>query len=293
MSIAHDVPALTAESTRTYRRQVEEAAAFLEEKAAVPPLALVLGAGLAGPGEAFDAQWTCSTDEVPHLPGSDDETLRTLAVGTLGDTPAVMLDGTLPLHDGFTARQAAFPVRMLAVAGVETFLFGHTVGSVHPEMEPADLVLLTDHVNFQGANPLVGPNVDDWGPRFPDMSEPYDPGLRRVAEREALRAGIPLQKGIYFAVLGPNLGTAAEYRMVRTLGGDVVGTGVVPEVIAARHMNRRVMAVSVVADRCSPDAVTPVSTADMTDAVATARPRLHRLLRGVAGVVEHEEAPAA
>jgi purine-nucleoside phosphorylase len=293
MSIAHDTPALTVESTRTYRRHVEEAATALREAApSVPPLALVLDAGLDGFGDAFEAQWTSPTGALPHFPETEEDADRTLAVGTLDGTPVAVLDGALPLHDGFTPRQVAFPVRMLAEAGVGTLLFANAAGSVHPEMEPADLFLLTDHINFQGANPLVGPNVEEWGPRFPDMSEPYDPDLRRTAERVALQEGMQLQKGIYFAVLGPNLGTPAEYRMARTLGGDVVGTSMVPEVIAARHMDRRVMAVSVIADRCAPDAVSTVTTADLTEAVADARPRLRRLLRGVVGRIEHAEVPA-
>jgi len=293
MSIAHDTPALTVESTQTYKRHVEEAAAALREAApSVPPLALVLDAGLEGLGDAFEAQWTTPVGDLPHFPESDDAPDRTLAVGTLDGAPVAVLDGALPLHDGFTPRQVAFPVRMLAEAGVETLLFANVAGSVHPEIAPGDLFLLTDHINFQGANPLVGPNVEAWGPRFPDMSEPYDPDLRRTAERVALQEGMQLQKGIYFAVLGPNLGTPAEYRMARTLGGDVVGTSMVPEVIAARHMDRRVMAVSVVADRCSPDAVEPISAADMTEAVAAARPRLRRLLRGVVEAVGPNEVPA-
>ena len=293
MSIAHDAPALTVQSTRTYKRHVEEAAAFFGEAApSVPSLALVLDAGLNGLGDAFDAQWRAPVRDLPHFPDTDDDTSRTLAVGTLGDSSVAVLDGALPLHGGFTPRQVAFPIRMLAEAGITTLLFANTAGSVHPEIEPADLFLLTDHINFQGANPLVGPNVEEWGPRFPDMSEPYDPDLRRTAEAVALREEMQLQKGIYFAVLGPNLGTPAEYRMARTLGADVVGTSIVPEVIAARHMDLRVMAVSVIADRCSPDAVEPVSAADMTEAVATARPCLRRLLHGVSDATERKEVPA-
>lgn len=293
MSTSDDTPALTAESTRTYRTHVEEAAAsFREAVSSVPRLGLVLETGLGGFGEAFEARWTGTADAIPHFPKADGDRDRTLAVGTLAGTPVAVLDGALSLHDGFTPRQVAFPIRMLAEAGIETLLFANTAGSVHPEVAPSDLFLLTDHINFQGANPLVGPNVEAWGPRFPDMSEPYDPELRRVAEQAALQEGISLQKGIYFAVLGPNLGSQAEYRMVRTMGGDVVGTGTVPEVIAARHMDLQVLAVSVIADRCSPDAVTPVSTGKMTEAVADARPRLRRLLGEVAGAVDREGTPA-
>jgi purine-nucleoside phosphorylase len=134
--------------------------------------------------------------------------------------------------------------------------------------------------------------VEEWGPRFPDMTDPYDPDLRQTAEAAALREGIRLQKGIYFATLGPNLGTQAEYRMVRTLGADVVGTDTVPEVIAGRHMDLQVLTVSVIADRCSPDAVSPVSTGELTEAVETARPQLRRLLGEIAADVDVETEPA-
>ena len=142
-------------------------------------------------------------------------------------------------------------------------------------------MLVTDHINLQGANPLAGPNVEDWGPRFPDMSEPYDVALREAAERVALENAIRLHQGVYVAVVGPNLETRAEYRFLRQIGADVVGMSTVPEVIVARHMGLRVLAISVITDECFPDALEPVSIPDILAAAAEAEPKLTRIMKGV------------
>lgn len=279
-------PALTPEATDTYRRHVQEAATFVRERIEhQPSLGLILGTGAGSRPEALAVEEKWALAEMPHTPVAGDAD-STLMVGELAGRSVAVLDGPLSLHSGYTARQVAFPIRMLGELGLEHLFFTNRAGSVHPEVEPSDLFLVTDHLNFQGMNPLVGPNVEEWGPRFPDMTEPYDPGLRKRAETVALREGINLQKGIYFATLGPNLGTQAEYRMVRTLGADVVGTDTVPEVIVARHMDLRVLTVSVIADRCSPDRVGPITTGEMTEAVETARPKLRHLLEKLVAEVE-------
>jgi purine-nucleoside phosphorylase len=278
-----DPTALTVESTRAYRRRVEEAAEALKESVSnVPKVGLVLpdtvfpadGAGL---GEAFSAQTEGAG--IGQLPGIEAKTV-TPVVGTLADRLVVVLRGTPGLHDGYTPREVVAPVRMLAVAGVETLIFADTAVSVAPEIAPADLVVLSDHINFQGANPLVGPNVEDWGPRFPDMTTPYDAALRRTAEAVGRREDIPLRAGVYLAGLGPSPATRAEARMARTLGADVVGTRIVPEVIAARHMGVRVLAVSIVARRGRSSG--PPAERAAGEAVARARPSLRTLLAGVA-----------
>jgi purine-nucleoside phosphorylase len=291
MSIAHDAPALTAESTVAYQRQVQEAATFLRERMSLSPslgLTVATGRDSVLPSLTIEKEW--SAEEIPNVPVRDAQPLAVLS-GTLANVPILVLKGTPTLHDGFTARQVAFPIRMLGEVGADTLLTTNTAGSVASEISPADLVLVTDHINFQGVNPLVGPNVEEWGPRFPDMSEPYDPELRQTADAVALREGIQLHKGIYFSVLGPNLGTQAEYRMVRTLGADLVGTGSVLEVIAARHMDLRVMTLSVITDRCSPDAAQPVPASQMTEACEAAQPQLRRLLHEI--VASFDDAPAA
>ncbi len=288
MSTAHDAPALSGEATNAYRRHAQEAAAFVRERIDDhPSLGLVLGTGPGTRPAALSVEKEWDLDDIPHFPVSDDGD-GTLAIGRLTGSPVAVLEGPLSLHDGYTPRQVAFPVRLFGELGIEMLLVTNTAGSVTTEMEPSDLVLVTDHVNFQGANPLVGPNVADWGPRFPDMSEPYDPDLRRTAEAVALEEGIRLQKGIYFAVLGPNLGTQAEYEMVRTLGADVVGTGSVLEVIAARHMDMRVLTLSVITDRCTPGAIETISTDELAKAVETARPTLRRLLGELVADFEDE-----
>ena len=272
-----DSSALTREGTRTYRRHVEAAAAAFREQAPhLPPRAIVFAPELQGPGDAFSMQATWGADDLPHLPGADEG--LTLAVGALNDTPVVVLDGGLSLADGYAPREVVFPIRVLAEAGVDTVVFADTAGSLTAEIAPSDLVLITDHINFQGANPLVGPNVDEWGPRFPDMSEPYAPALRRRVEDAATREGVPLRQGVYVAVVGPNRPTRAEARMARSMGGDLMGTRTVPEVIAARHMDLRVGACSVVTRRLLGDDGTEEAPDDPSAALTAARPRLRTLL---------------
>ncbi len=216
----------------------------------VPSVGLVLEPGI----DCFDDRPAQSgpwdLHDLPHAPTVGEGPERTLSVRTFASTPLLVLDGALSLHEGGTPQEVVFPVRVLAQAGVDTLLFVNTSGSVDPVIEPGSLALVSDHINFQGANPLVGPNVEAWGPRFPDMTEAYDAGLRRAAEAAALQHGIKLHEGIYFAMLGPSAGTQAEYRMVQSLGANLVGTGTVPEVIAARHMGVRVLCLSVVTRQC-------------------------------------------
>jgi len=234
--------ALTAEATATYRQHVEAAASALQDRADVPSLALVTESA-APIRERLDTETSLPCTDLPHYPtGQQGRAAGTLIVGTLADRRIVVLSPSLALHDGYTAREGAFPVRVLAEAGVETLLLAGTATALRPELRPGDLMLVADHINLQGANPLVGPNVDDWGPRFPDMTEPYAPALRRTAETVARDKGVPLRKGVYLATLGPDSGTRAEARMWRTMGADAVGSGLVPEVIAARHMRVRVAA---------------------------------------------------
>jgi purine-nucleoside phosphorylase len=170
---------------------------------------------------------------------------------------------------------------VLAGLGVETLLISNAAGGMNPLYRRGDLMLLTDHINLQGANPLIGPNVDEWGPRFPDMSTPYDRELRAVAEGAALKRGLHLQQGVYVAVVGPNLETRAEYRFLRQIGADVVGMSTVPEVIVARHHGLRCLAISVVTDECFPDALEPVNIADILAAAGEAEPKLAQIMGDV------------
>jgi purine-nucleoside phosphorylase len=279
-------PRLTVEDTVRYRRRVEDAAEALRREIGGegPSVALVLGAGLREVAEAVDVETAVSYADVPHMPAADgDAPQGRFVAGTLGGTRVVVMEGRLHLYEGYTPRQVVFPIRVLATLGVDTMMMTAAAGGLDPHHEPGDLMLVTDHVNFQGANPLVGPNVDDWGPRFPDMTEPYDADLRRAATEVALDAGIQLHKGVYLAVLGPNLETAAEARMLRTMGADAVGMSTVPEVIAARHMDVRVLALSVLTDVARPGEAKTIPFAEVRETLTGAVPRVRVVVEGVVG----------
>ncbi|SHK11271.1 purine-nucleoside phosphorylase [Rhodothermus profundi] len=272
---------------KTYRAHVEEAAAYIQDRTTLRPrLGIILGTGLGELAREIEAEMTLPYDEIPHFPLSTVESHHgRLIVGHLSGVPVYALQGRFHLYEGYTPRQVTFPVRVLATLGIDTLLISNAAGGMNPLFRRGDLMLITDHINLQGHNPLVGPNIDEWGPRFPDMSEPYDPELRRLAEEKALELGIKLQQGVYVAVLGPNLETKAEYRFLRLIGADAVGMSTVPEVIVARHMNLRVMAISVITDECFPDALEPLSLEAVLAAAAEAEPRLTRLMKAVVEAV--------
>lgn len=283
--MARDDTASTPQETdiETYARFVEEAATFLNEATSHrPSTGIILGTGLGGLADAIEVDATVSYDDLPHFPSTTVESHEgRLIVGHLDGVPVVAMQGRLHLYEGFSARQATFPIRVLGAFGVDTLLISNAAGGMNPHHRRGDLMLTTDHINFQGANPLVGPNVEDWGPRFPDMSEPYDVGLRTMAEEVALDEGIKLHQGVYVSVLGPNLETPAEYRFLRQMGADVVGMSTVPEVIVARHMGMRVMSVSVITDECFPDALEPINIEEVLAAADAAAPHLQTIFQGV------------
>ena len=270
-----------------YRRQVEEAAEHIRGASELrPSIGIILGTGLGKLADEIDVDASISYDAIPHFPLSTVESHHgRCMIGELAGIPVVALQGRFHLYEGYSPRDVTFPVRVLGTLGIDSMLISNAAGGMNPIYRKGDLMLLTDHINFQGSNPLVGPNLDEWGPRFPDMSEPYDLELRDLAEHVALRNGIKLHQGVYVAVTGPNLETRAEYRLLRMFGADVVGMSTVPETIVARHMDMRVMAVSVVTDECFPDSLEPVSLADVLAAAQKAEPALTRLMTEVVRAV--------
>ncbi len=267
----------------TYRRHVEDAADFLTEAVGTEArIGLILGTGLGRLAEEIDVREAIPYDRIPHFPVSTVESHHgRLLAGMLGGVSVLAMQGRFHLYEGYDARQVTFPVRVMRRLGIDTLLISNAAGGMNPIYRRGDLMLLTDHINLMGANPLTGPNEDDWGPRFPDMSEVYDTGLRQIAEEAALARAIRLQQGVYVAVVGPNLETRAEYRFLRMIGADAVGMSTVPEVIVARHMGMRCMAVSVITDECFPDALEPVSIEDVLAAAGEAEPKLTAVMRAV------------
>lgn len=263
--------------------EVRSAAATIGSRLGVnPELAVILGTGLEGLAEAIEDVSSVPYEEIPGFPVSTVEAhAGRFLGGLLEGHPVVAMDGRLHCYEGYSARQVGLPVRVMAELGARTLLVSNACGGMHPLWSPGDVVLLADHINLMWDNPLVGPNVEEQGPRFPDMSDAYDADLRTLAREAALELGLTLREGVYVAVTGPNLETASEYRMLRALGADVVGMSTVPEVIVARHIGMRVLGVGVITDACLPDALEP---ADVETILATARaaaPGLTRLVRAV------------
>lgn len=244
-----------------------------------PRIGLILGTGLGKLAERIDIQHTIPYDSLPHFPVSTVESHRgRLLIGTLEGVPVVCMQGRMHVYEGYSAREATFPIRVVAGLGIECLLITTACGGMNPAYRRGELMLLSDHINLQGVNPLVGPNVDAWGPRFPDMSEPYDVALRARAKQIADKRAIKLHEGVYVSVLGPNLETKAEYRFLRTIGADVVGMSTTPEVTVARHMDLRVMAIGVITDECFPDTLQPVTLEEVLEAAGIAEPKLTTIM---------------
>jgi purine-nucleoside phosphorylase len=249
-----------------------------------PRVGIVLGTGLGGLAEEIDVETSLSYAEIPGFPEPTvDFHEGRLLLGTLAGTPVAALQGRLHRYEGHALQDVVFPVRILWRLGAGVLLVSGACGGLNLAWAEGDLVLLEDHINLMGENPLVGPNDEAWGPRFPDMSEPYDRALQDVALSIAEEQGISLRRGVYAAVTGPNLETRAEYRMLRTLGADVVGMSTVPEVIVARHMGMRVLGVSIITDRCDPDALEPADIDRILSIARNAEPNLTRLLSRLVG----------
>jgi purine-nucleoside phosphorylase len=249
-----------------------------------PEVAIVLGTGLGGLASEIAVEAEIPYGEVPGFPLSTVEThAGKLLVGRLAGRPVMAMQGRFHRYEGYDLQQVTFPVRVLHALGARTLVVSNACGGMNPLWGPGDLVLLSDHINLLGDNPLIGPNDDRFGPRFPDMSAPYDPDLRALARAAALELGIVLREGVYVAVPGPNLETRAEYRMLRAIGADVVGMSTVPEVIVAVHQGMRVVGVSIITDQCLPDALEPADIGRIIATAARAEPQLTRLITTLVG----------
>jgi purine-nucleoside phosphorylase len=247
-----------------------------------PTVAVILGTGLGALASDIDVRVSIDYREIPGFPQSTVEShAGRLLCGTLGGKAVIAMQGRFHLYEGYTAHQVAFPVRVLRELGAETLIVSNACGGMHPLWDAGDVMLIADHINLLGANPLTGPNDDSLGPRFPDMSAPYDARLRALARQVAAEHGIPLREGVYVAVAGPNLETRAEYRFLRAIGADVVGMSTVPEVIVAVHAGMRVLGMSIITDRCLPDALEPASMEQIVAVAAAAEPKLATVVRGV------------
>lgn len=247
-----------------------------------PDAAVILGTGLGALARAIEQPTTIEYPEIPDFPVSTVEShAGRLLCGTLAGKRVLAMQGRFHRYEGYTLQQVTFPVRVLRALGARTVVVSNACGVVRPDWHSGDLMLIADHINLLGDNPLIGPNDDRLGPRFPDMSEPYPESLRALARAVARDRKITLREGVYAAVPGPNLETRAEYRMVRELGADVVGMSTVPEVIVAVHGGMRVLGISIITDSAVPETLTPTTLEQIISAAGAAEPSLTSLVSGV------------
>ena len=248
----------------------------------VPETAVILGTGLGGLAREIQVDATIPYADIPGfvVPTVESHAGR-LLVGALAGRPVAALQGRFHRYEGYALDAATFPVRVLHALGARTLIVSNVSGGMHPLWSAGDLVLLSDHINLLGDNPLVGPHDEADGPRFPDLTEAYDAGLRALARAVAIEQGVTLREGVYIAVPGPNLETRAEYRLLRAVGGDVVGMSTVPEVIVARQLGMRVLGLSIITDLCLPDALEPASVDRILAVAAAAEPRFTALVQGI------------
>jgi len=272
----------TFDTVEQFRNKRDEAVATIRQKTSmIPDALLILGTGLGQLAKEIEAEIEIPYQDIPHFPLSTVEShAGKLIFGTLGGKNVVAMQGRFHYYEGYSMQQIVFPVRVAKALGAPTLIVSNACGGLNPDYKPSDLMLIHDHMNLLGDNPLIGPNDDQLGPRFPDMSEPYTNSLLELAEKTASALGIAVHKGVYAALSGPMLETRSEYRYLRMLGADVVGMSTIPEVISAVHMGMKVLGISVITDECIPETLKPVQLEDVIAAASKAEPNLTQLVIG-------------
>ncbi len=263
--------------------RVGETVAVIRRKAQEPPMiGIILGTGLGGFGEKIEGARTFPYERLPHFPQSTVESHKgQLIFGKVSKQPVVVMEGRFHCYEGYSPEEVTYPVRVMQALGTRLLIVTNASGGMNPYYSAGDLMVVTDHINLMGINPLIGPNDERLGLRFPDMSSPYDPKLVALAQHVADECNISLHQGVYVAVSGPNLETRAEYRFLRNIGADAVGMSTIPEVLVAIHAGMRVLAVSCITDRCIPETLKPASVEEIIRIANEAGPKLAQLLTRV------------
>ncbi len=248
-----------------YVENVKKAAKFIEQKVKQPPkVSVILGSGLGDISQSLDEAYVIPYDEVPGFPTSTAPGHKgELLFGEISGQPTMLMSGRFHYYEGYSMRTVTFPVRVMQELGIETMIITNASGGLDPSFDVGHPMVIRDQINFMGDSPLIGPNVDDWGPRFPDMSEPYDRDLIDTALEAAKELGIGVYEGVYVAVSGPNFETPAELRMLRRFGAEAVGMSTVPEVIVANHAGMRVLGISAITDRAVPEDLKPLTAEEV------------------------------
>ncbi len=265
------------------KNQIKETVNFVRRYTKMrPDIGIILGTGLGGLTKEIKKTAEIEYENIPHFPVSTVESHHgKLIFGKLGNKNVVAMQGRFHYYEGYSMQQITFPVRVMKSLGVKTLLISNAAGGMNPHFQRGDVMLITDHINFLGDNPLIGTNDDALGPRFPDMSEPYNKQLIKIADEVALNLKIKVQRGVFVSVPGPNLETKAEYRFLRFIGADAVGMSTVPEVIVAVHTGMEVLGFSIITDECFPDSLKPANVKEIIAVANKAEPKLTSIMKEV------------
>ena len=271
-----------------YQDKVAEAAAYIEKRIPEKPFAAVLtGTGLGDSGQSLKMSVSLSYEDIPHFPVSTVQShVGKFLAGRIANRPVIVMQGRFHLYEGYSPLDVTFPVRVMQALGIEVLFVTNAAGGLNPVFKPGDIMIIEDHINLTGANPLVGPNHDNWGERFPDMTEAYDNGLISLAENAGKNAMMSFRKGVYAGLSGPSLETPAEVRFLKTIGAEAVGFSTTQEVIAAVHAGIKVLGLSVITNIHDPDHPNPASVEEIIEVARSAAPRIDRIVSFVVGRYE-------
>jgi purine-nucleoside phosphorylase len=262
-------------------KKIRETSTFIQQRIGLKAeVGVILGTGLGGLVKEIEIIQTLKYSEIPNFPLSTVEGHQgTLIFGKLGGKNIIAMQGRFHFYEGYTLAELSFPVRVMNELGIKNLLVSNASGGLNPEFKVGDLMMITDHINMFGSNPLIGPNTDDLGPRFPDMSQAYNLKLCNLARSIAEQNKIVLKEGVYVGVAGPTFETPAEYKMFRILGGDAIGMSTVPEVIVARHMGMDVFGISIITDSGVPGEIVEISHQEVQAVAMKAEPQLSLIFK--------------
>jgi len=265
------------------KKNINESINYIRQYTSMKPsIGIILGTGLGGLAKEISNKIIIEYENIPHFPVSTVESHHgKLIFGNLGGKNVVAMQGRFHYYEGYTMQQITFPVRVMKFLGIKYLLISNAAGGMNKHFRRGDIIIITDHINLLGDNPLIGENDDSIGPRFPDMSEPYNRQLIDVAEQVAVNLKIRIHRGVFVAVQGPNLETKAEYRFLRYIGADAVGMSTVPENIVANHMGLKVLAFSIITDECFPDSLKPANVKEIIKVAKKTEPKLTLIMKEV------------
>ena len=269
--------------TGSLREKIMESVEVIKKHVKLQPtIGIILGTGLGALADEIKKKTVINYGDIPHFPLSTVESHHgKLIIGNLGGKNIVAMQGRFHFYEGYTMEQITLPVRVMKFLGAKTLIVSNAAGGLNPNFRKGDIMIIVDHINLLGQNPLIGPNDDSIGKRFPDMSEPYSKDLIELAMQVALENKIRVERGVFCAMTGPSLETRAEYRFLRQIGADAVGMSTVPEDIVAIHMGMKVCGFSVITDECFPDSLEPADVNEIIRVAAETEPKLTKLMKSV------------